>query len=116
MHDLEEHRQVGDGAEHRKTDDEADDARDRERADGEQVQWQHRFCRTPLHKGEDNDEHRTSYAKGDDRDRGPPVRRATEACEEHEAGRGENENGRPEIVDDMVDSAQVARNLAGDNR
>ena len=44
------------------------------------------------------------------------IGRAAEAREQHEARRGEHEDDGPEVVDDVVDAAQVARHLAGDDR
>ena len=47
----------------------------------------------------------------DDRRRAPSVGRATQAREQHQAGGGEHQDSGSEVVDDVADPAEVARDL-----
>ena len=80
------------------------------------MERQYRLDGASLDDDEDPDQHGTGQTEADDRRRGPTVGRTAEAGEEHQECRREHEYGRPEIVNNVVDAAQVAWDLGRHDR
>ena len=79
------------------------------------MQRQNGFNGPPFRQGEHADQDDARDAEADDRCRGPSIRGAAKTREEHETGRGQDQDDGPEVVDDVVDPAEMARDLAPDH-
>src|SRR5581483_5116046 len=103
LRDLEEERQVRDGAEEREADDEADRRTDREDPVAEQLERQDRLGRTALGEDEGGEQHHRERDQQERLVRAPGERRAAEAREEDDAREAAGEEHRAEVVDRVLD-------------